>query len=36
MPGRKNFGFIRNYLTAEIADDLDLFVYSASRMARCA
>jgi len=31
MQQEDDFGFIRNYLTAEIADDLDLFVYSASR-----
>lgn len=31
MRTEDDFGFIRNYLTAEIADDLDLFVYSASR-----
>ncbi|MGE3296692.1 MAG: SpoVR family protein [Porticoccaceae bacterium] len=31
MQQEDDFGFIRNYLTAEIADELDLFVYSASR-----
>lgn len=31
MRTEDDFGFIRNYLTPEIADDLDLFVYSASR-----
>lgn len=31
MRTEDDFGFIRNYLTAEFADELDLFVYSASR-----
>ncbi len=31
MRTEDDFGFIRNYLTAELADELDLFVYSASR-----
>lgn len=31
MQQEDDFGFIRNYLTAEIAAELDLFVYSASR-----
>ena len=31
MRTEDDFGFIRNYLTADLADELDLFVYSASR-----
>ncbi len=31
MKEEDDFGFIRNYLTAELAQDLDLFVYEAKR-----